>query len=533
MRSSRVRKTIVSLAWPAFLLLFCTSISVHRMFAQDAEAGPVIISSDHFDTSPAVRDMLPVEFIPGTRHIMPLHRKPGPPIVSAEPDSITQESVQALGRRVGTTNLLNFDGISDRDGIVPPDTNASVGSTQVVETVNTSYQVFNKTNGASIFGPAEVSAIFSGFGGVCQTGPDYTDPVVLYDKLADRWLITIVASSNGFATGSQCVAVSTTSDATLSYHRYAFSFGKNFGDYPKFGVWPDAYYASYNVFGPTAYLYAQACAYDRANMLVGLAAKAHCFNKPKDFSLLPSDLDGAGLFTVGEPNFFVELDPVTSNQLDLFKFHVDFAVPTNSKFTGPTKISIAPYSQACGGGTCIPQTGTSTKLDSLADRMMFRLAYRAFSDHEALVVTHSVKPSGSLVSAARWYEIRSPNTTPAIFQQGTFSTTALDLWMGSIGTDKVGDIALGYSQSSSSTHPSIAYTGRVPGDPLGTMETPSVIKNGTGSQNGGVTRWGDYSSMSIDPVDDCTFWYAQEYLTTNGSFNWHTRLASFKFTTCH
>ncbi len=164
---------------------------------------------------------------------------------------------------------------------------------------------------------------------------------------------------------------------------------------------------------------------------------------------------------------------------------------------------------------------------------MFRLAYRAFTDHEALVVNHSVKPTNSTgVSAPRWYEIRSPGSGAVLFQQGTFASTTKSLWMGSIGMDKAGDIALGYSVSSSSTHPSIAYTGRVPADALGTMEPVNSVLAGTGSQTGGLSRWGDYSSMSIDPVDDCTFWYAQEYEKTTGSFNWHTRLNSFKFKTC-
>ena len=326
--------------------------------------------------------------------------------------------------------------------------------------------------------------------------------------------------------------IATSSDASGTYNRYAFGFGTNvLGDYPKFGVWPDAYYASFNNFSPSTFLGAEVCAYNRANMLAGTSATGICFQRStSDFSFLPSDWDGATAPPSGEPNFFVEL--ATSSSVSLFKFHVDFTTPSNSTFTGPTSISVTSYTQACAStGTCIPQSGTRTRLDSLGDRLMFRLAYRNFGDHEALVATHSVK-SGTPASSVRWYEIRSPNGTPSLFQQGTFTTGGLALWMGSIGMDKVGDIAVAFSQSSSTTHPGIGYTGRVPTDSLGTMESAATIFTGGGSQNGGLTRWGDYSSISIDPSDDCTFWVANEYIPSNGSFNWHTRLASFKFTSC-
>lgn len=500
--------------------------------AQEQSIGPIIVYEEHHDTSVPVRYLASFSLNSDSRKVLPLRRSPFSPTMSAGIDPLIQRESLPL---VSTTNLLNFEGISDVDGVAPPDTNASVGATQVVEIVNTSYQVFNKSTGKSAFGPAEVSSIWAGFGGDCGLGAagSYSDPVVLYDKAAGRWLITIIGSSDGFSTGTECVAVSTTSDATGSYNRYAFPFAPNLNDYPKFGVWPDAYYASYNIFGPTSFIGAEACAYDRANMLSGGAANAVCFLNTSDFSFLPSDLDGTSLNRPGEPNFFAELNPNGASSLSLFQFHVNFATPSMSTFTGPTGVNVAAFSEACGGGTCIPQPrGDGTLLDSLADRLMFRLAYRNFSDHEALVVTHSVKGT-SAVSNVRWYEIRSPGTSPTVFQQGTFAFNNIALWMASIGMDKAGDIAFGASGSSSSVHPSIGYTGRVPSDPLGKMESPALIKVGTGSQTGGLTRWGDYSSISIDPSDDCTFWYAQEYIPKDGSFNWHTRLASFKFNSCN
>jgi len=258
-----------------------------------------------------------------------------------------------------------------------------------------------------------------------------------------------------------------------------------------------------------------------------------CFQQGSSVaSLLPSDLDGATAPPAGSPNFYLNFG---SNSLNLFRFHVDFANTANSTFTGPINIPVAAFTEACSGGTCIQQPSTSQKLDSLADRLMYRLAYRNRSGTESLMVNHSVFVSGnrkSQVDGVRWYEIRSPSGTPVIFQQGTYSPDSNSRWMGSIAMDKVGDIALGYSVSSSSLFPSIRFTGRVPTDSLGTLEAENTILNGAGSQLPNLSRWGDYSSISVDPVDDCTFWYTTEYLMNSGTFNWSTRIASFKFPTC-
>jgi hypothetical protein len=251
---------------------------------------------------------------------------------------------------------------------------------------------------------------------------------------------------------------------------------------------------------------------------------------------LPADLDGATAPPAGSPNY--ELELATSTTLKLFKFHVDFITPTKSTFTGPTTLTVAAYSDACAArGTCIPQPSPGERLDSLGDRLMYRLAYRNFGSHQALVVNHSIRASGTgkAASAVRWYEVRNPGSSPVIFQQGTVGggTSSVARWMGSIAMDKNGDIALGYSKSSGALKPSIEYVGRVPTDVLGQMESPNLIITGTGVQTSSFHRWGDYSSMAIDPADDCTFWYTQEYYKTTGSFNWNTHLASFKFTTCH
>jgi hypothetical protein len=251
---------------------------------------------------------------------------------------------------------------------------------------------------------------------------------------------------------------------------------------------------------------------------------------------MPADLDGSTAPPTGAPNY--EMDLATSTKINLYKFHVDFVVTSNSTFTGPTQLSVPSYTDACATtGACIVQPSPGEKLDALGDRLMYRLAYRNFGAHESLVVNHSIKGSGTgaAPSAVRWYEVRSPGSSPVIFQKGTVGggTSAISQWMGSIGMDKNGDIALGYSRSGSTLKPSIAYVGRIPTDALGKMESAHTIVTGGGVQQSSFNRWGDYSSMQIDPVDDCTFWYTTEYYKTSGSFNWSTHMASFKFTTCN
>jgi hypothetical protein len=510
-----------------------------------AEEGPVqqgaeVIYEIHHDLSLPVGDMILLngqkQTPPAGPRVAPLGRSGEPySATSVERDAVLQQ--ETTGPLVSTTTLLNFDGMSETQGggVTPPDTNGAVGTTQFVQTVNTAYDVYDKTTGASVLGPLQISTLFSGFGGACQTGPNFRDPIVLFDKLASRWVISIIGSTNNFSTGLECIAVSTTDDATGSYNRYSFSFGKQLGDYPKLGAWPDAYYLTVNTLSSTGKLVgADSCALDRTTMLAGTSATAQCFQQASTIeSIMPADVDGTTAPSSGEPNFQLQIKPNSSgSSLNFFKFHVDFTTPSNSTFTGPTLISVTKYNQACGGlGTCIPQKSTTQQLDSLGDRLMFRLAYRNFGGHESLVVNHSANPGTTgIVAGVRWYEIRSPNTTPTVFQQGTFSSTTLNFWMGSIAMDKNGDIALGYSLSSTNSHPSIAYTGRVPTDALGTMEPAKTVISGAGSQTGG-SSWGQYSGMSIDPSDDCTFWYTTEYLKTTGT-SWNTRIVSFKFNSC-
>lgn len=187
------------------------------------------------------------------------------------------------------------------------------------------------------------------------------------------------------------------------------------------------------------------------------------------------------------------------------------------------------------GGTCIPQPGTTNLLDTLGGRLMYRLGYRNRAGVESLIVSQSADPdgAGAQASAVRWWEIRNLNANPpTLFQNATFNPDTTNRWMSSIAMDKNGNMALGYSVSSSTVSPGIRVTGRLRTEIRNRMQTERVIVNGTGSQTGTLTRWGDYSTMRVDPSDDCTFWYTTEYIGANGTFNWRTRIASFKFANC-
>ncbi|HEY6970225.1 MAG TPA: hypothetical protein VJA94_13545 [Candidatus Angelobacter sp.] len=491
--------------------------------------------ADHATTIP-LRDMPRMPVKEGHHEGPPLRllpRKGGP---SGAPAGTADTALQTLTISAPSVgNVTSFPGVGDGDyGFVPnaapPDTNLAVGATQVVQWVNESFAVFSKS-GTLLAGPTAGNTVFQALGSThpCAVHND-GDPIAQYDKLANRWILTQFSVTSGSSQGYwQCVAVSQTSDATGAYNVYAFNYGTvQFIDYPKLGVWNTAYLVTYNVFnnGQT-FAGPKLCAFDRSSMLAGAAATQICFQLSTAFGgVLPSDIDGTTAPPSGSTGFFVDFG---TNDLELWQIsNINFTNGT-ATLNGPTTIPVAAFSPACNGNTCIPQSGTNQQLDSLGDRLMYRLAYRNFGDHEALVVNHSIV-SGTSVGV-RWYEVRSP-TAPTLFQQGTFAPDANFRWMGSMAMDHAGNIAVGYSVSSSSLNPGIRFTGRAPSDPAGTLGTELTITNGGGSQTGGLNRWGDYSAMSVDPVDDCTMWYTTEYEKVSGSFNWSTTIANFKFSTC-
>ncbi len=517
-------------------IAFC---SVLLAPARAAAARPTVVQQVKNDVSFPLRDMAAAAQVSNgaQQEQAPVALPTGALVTSAQPDPVAGPLTSALA---GVRTGLNFDGQSANDtrnllgvAFVPPDTNGAVGATQFVQIVNVTIAVYDKGTGALVLGPALISSVWRGFGGPCENG-DGGDPIVLYDQLAGRWLVSQFQFNSTFTSDQECVAISTSSDATGSYNRYEFDFGDQFPDYPKFGVWPDAYYMSSNTFvpfgGTFSFAGAQACAFERAAMLVGAPARAICFQNPTAASLLPSDLDGSALPPAGQPNFFMDI--ADSSHLEMFQFHVDFGNPASSTFTGPVAVAVAPFSQICARAinlACIPEPPPGERVDGLGDRLMFRLAYRNLGDHESLVVNHTIK--GGALAGVRWYEIRNPRA-PFVFQQGTVVDPDVNFWMGSIAMDKAGNVALGFSASGQKLNPSVFVVGRAPGDALGTMSGPLVLVAGGGVQQQSFNRWGDYSSMAVDPSDDCTFWYTQEYYKTTGSFAWTTRIGSFKFDSC-
>jgi len=448
-------------------------------------------------------------------------------------------SPSALAEIKASTNGTPVD---PANRVAPPDTTGDVGPNHYVQWVNLRFAVYTLTRDAqnqiTAFNlvpgfPKNGNTIWSGFGGRCQTDND-GDPIVQYDQLADRWILTQFAVS---ATPyMQCVAVSTGSDPTGTYNRYAFSYDRSFNDYPKMGVWPDAYYITYNMFrNGRSFTGNTVCALERAQMLVGGAARQACANTTAGASLVPADLEGSTAPPAGSPNLLMS---ITSTAVQFWRMAVNWTAGTGT-LTGPITVAgVASFSRACGGGVCIPQPGTSNRLDSLGDRMMYRLSYRNFGDHEALVINHSVT-SGSVVGV-RWYELRNAtgqtfgSANPSLFQQGTFAPTNDFRWMGSAAMDKSGGIAIGYNISNATNIvPSIRYAYRGPNDPMGTLGNETTVVVGNGIQTASLTRWGDYSTISVDPVDGCQMVFTSQYQPGDGNFNWTTFIHSFKLSTCN
>jgi Bacterial Ig-like domain (group 3) len=477
---------------------------------------------------------------------IPLYRPPVRPRPGTVADPVLQTSTStaATAQTLGQWEGLGEGYPGFTVTAVPPDPNIAVGPNHIVQWVNNALVIFDK-QGRQVQAPVSDST-FWGVLSTCYQGGGFSDPIIQYDRAADRWLVGEVAIPllpPLIGQYAQCFAVSKTSDPTFvsdangnntSYYIWAYGFGTNINDYPKIGVWPDGYYVTWNIFqNGTTFTGPEVCAWKRTDMLNGVSAPAFvCFQLSSPYaSLLPSDLDGATAPPAGSPNFLLDIDP-SSGALNLWKFHVDFTNTKNSTFTGPTSIAgVALFTAPClNTQDCIPQPGTTRKLDALGDRLMYRLAYRNFGDHESIVANHTVLTAGGN-TGVRWYEVRSPNGTAAIYQQGTFAPDTDNRWMGSIAMDQAGNIGVGYSVASSATYPSIRYTGWQVGNSLGTLQAETSLVAGGGSQTG-YNRWGDYSAMRIDPSDDCTLWYTQEYQATTQSADWNTRIGSFKFSSC-
>lgn len=437
--------------------------------------------------------------------------------------------------------IIQFAG---QNGATPPDTVGDVGPSHYVQMVNTTFQIWNK-QGTSLAGPSAINSLWTSNvvdDGKCDT-QNAGDPIVLYDQAADRWMLSQFSSPNSGAPFLMCIAYSQTPDPTAAYFTYAFVLNDS-NDYMKFGIWPDGLYMSVFEGGGENGAYV----FDRTTMLAGGAATFQYFGgitdgaQPRGMRILPSDWDGTITPPAGAPNYFVQsVDgafDATADRLEVFEAHVDWAVPANSTFTNVTDLATNPFSidLGCtdddGDGAfrnCVPQPGTTNRVDNIANRLMHRLQYRNFGTHEAMVVNQTID-DGADRHVVRWYELRKIGAGAwTIFQQGTYGPGTAHRWMGSMAMDKVGNIALGYSLSdpANGVFPSILYTGRQPGAPLGQLTEPELtLFSGTTSQTN-ADRWGDYSSMNVDPSDDCTFWYTQQH-----SGNRATRIGAFRFESC-
>lgn len=419
-------------------------------------------------------------------------------------------------------SLGTFAGLSTENGSFasPLDPNGDVGPHHYVQMVNTMFAVFAK-NGSLLAGPFDTNRLWSGAGGECEANND-GDPVVLYDQLADRWLISQFYVGPG-AQGpyGMCVAVSQTPDPTGAYFLYQVP-APWFNDYPKLGVWDDAYYLTTQ---PGGFNKADVYALDRDAMLRGAPSQVVRFTVNPTTFLLPADLDGSTPPPPGTPNWFTSFEsPYTTAKgpprLTVYEFDANFADPAASRFDLAAEVPIAPFTPACGderGGRCIPIPDTGQKLDALDDIPMFRAAYRNYGDQQSIVgnFSHGVGTADAPIAGTRWWELRNTGGTWHLHQEGDLQGGPLNRWAGSAAQDRNGGLALGYSVADLTTFPSIRYSARSPIQELGVLGPEATMVEGAGSDDAG-NRWGDYTSLTVDPVDDCTFWYTNTYREHTG-----------------
>ena len=440
----------------------------------------------------------------------------------------------------------SFEGVSGT--AKPPDPVGDVGPNHYVEMVNFSVGIYTKA-GANL-ATVPIGSIFTGLPGVHNCETSYGDPVVIHDQLANRFVLMQFTSAAPFFL---CVAVSQGPNPMGAYFLYAFSTGVNFPDYPKLGLWSGSYLASTREFNGAAFAGVGTYALQRSQMLIGGAAVALKVLlttaggawRPGD-GLLPADLDGTTL--PPNPNIGYFIGTMDNNAtygapfdgVNVFRLRYDFTTLTASLTLAaslPGQAIDTIYPCAPTSRDCLEQMGTTQKLDILSyrQRPMHRAAYRRFPTYESIVTNQSAEFvfAGASRAGLRWWEIRGLGTVPTLTQQGAWSSSAAapsHRWMGSIAQDRRANMAAGFSVTATTLFPGIRYAGRLSTDPFNTFpQGEAVIINGTGAQTGSP-RWGDYTSMNIDPVDDCTFWYVNQYYSVTGG-TWRTRIAHFRFPT--
>lgn len=569
-------------AGPALSTIPAAAIPAPARPIGSGKAVPYVAKPYLTGTSPAVRDLpaaprrtgpLPDESGPRNPSIVPyLHKGPLHRALLPwnGPDGALQTSTPSIS--VLTGPLLTFEALSNHDTgqliggyVEPPDTNGAIGKAHYVQTVNLAVQVYGR-DGTQLTPPFLMSQLFASLGSSspCASSDD-GDPIALYDHLADRWLISqFVVAGPPF---HQCIAISQTGDPTGAYYVYDFVVHQSkFGDYPHFGIWSDGYYMTTNQFdGVTqAFEGGGAYAFDRAKMLAGDPSASYVYFdvasiNPNIGGMLPSSLDGppppAGTDNVFA--YFTSLqygDP--QDGLGLFAFHADFATPANTTFTSIGNVPVAafdprlPPTTPNQGRAAIAQPApatTSQYLDAITDRLMHRLQYRNFGDHESLVLNHTVNVSGDPNAATfragvRYYQLTRalPSGSWGINEQATYAPAdTTNRWMGSAAMDRAGNLAVGFSESSTSVYPGIYYAARLATDPPnGLAQGEQVMQAGSGVQTNGADRWGDYSNLSVDPVNQCTFWFTSEYYSNtkpapcSSTQCWQTRVGAFRLPNC-
>lgn len=498
-----------------FLLIYCL-IS----YASDHDSQTLVIKQDiKHDES------MPLQFQKVSSRVSQYMMSSSKPITLSHriPSMIDLDGFQGLG-----VGFINYRVTSEK-----PDTMGSVGVQQYVQWVNNHIAVFDKTTGHVAAGfPKAGNALWSGFGGACEMN-NMGLTTIKYDQLANRWAITQYAYANA-GPFYECIAISTSENAAGSYYRYAFQLDGPI-NYARFALWPDAYYMAFNM-QTSDYSGTVACAIERTKMLQGLPATMQCKRlNTQNNPVIPADLDGILQPPAGNPEYFLGLLPPYN--LLLSQFHVDFDSPINTR-VDTYNILVKVYGKACpqsNGGACAIQPSTDNQLDMHSDQLMHRFVYKQFADHGSLVATHTIiGPWPKYSPTIRWYELRLlpnvENNLPVIYQQGSLGMNSMHRFLGSIALDKMNNIAIGYNVSSTIIYPSLELAVHETNDPINTMTIQPLI-TGIGSQTD-HSKWGSVSTMSIDPADDCTFWYTGEYLKRSGSLNWSTFIVKFKLANC-
>lgn len=462
----------------------------------------------------------PLKYTPGTRP------KGSAPSLDQWIDPILQDTPPG---QTMPGLIRSFDGISMASGGSgwPPDPVGDVGEAHYIQAVNTSIAIFDKAGGNAITA-FSFNDFFSGTNTPCDYN-NHGDPVVVYDRLTQRWLITDFSIGGPYY---ECIALSKTSDPISGgWYFYAVKISTNaINDYPKVGVWNDSYVITFNMFGQPGDVWggAQVWAFEKSRMVSGQKVQAVSFAISAESGyggLLPSHALSAP--AAGSPSYVATVS--APNQLLIWKLQPNWSNPASSTFSStPYIVPVANFALA----DSVPQPGVSDLLDSLSPRPMMQLIFRRANGAESLWLNHTVTNRG--VGAIRWYEVDQLGGSPTLVQQGTYQPDPNHRWMGSLAVDRDGNMALGYSISSETIYPGIRYTGRMAGEIPGQLpQGENVLIPGSGSQTGvsASNRWGDYSAMSVDPGDDCTFWYTTEYYAISGA-NWRTRVGSFKYPSC-